>query len=84
MADLPATVWLETSAPTTTIALDIPLCASASVVFCEADVPARRGSRQMEPSIPQQLPLYLANYNNTSPPPTPSKDHHLSPQQSFV
>lgn len=71
MADLPATVWLETLTLTTTITLYVLLCASASVVVCKADVPMRRGSRQIEPSIPQQLPLYLANCNTTSPPPHP-------------
>lgn len=45
-------------------------CAAASVAARKADVPARRGSRQIEPrspSIPQQLPLYLPNSNHTNP-----------------
>lgn len=88
--NLPATTWQDASAPSSTIARHRSLCASASVAVWEADVPMRRGSRQIEQPPPSTLHSpydYLSIYPTATiarPPPTPSKHHHLSLQQSFV
>lgn len=69
--NLPATTWQDASAPSSTIARHRSLCASASVAVWEADVPMRRGSRQIEqppPSIPHMI-TSLSDSNNS--PPTP-------------